>query len=202
MFKIGIFGGTFNPIHNGHLYLSKCVSNILNLDKVIVLPANIPPHKAWLNITDSYHRYEMCRLAYEDNPLFKISDFEVSKKGSSYTIDTLNYFLHEYKNCKMYLIMGADSFCSVMKWYKFEEIIKNATLCTAPRDKYSIEKLNEIDKILKSIGAETKVLNIPIFPLSSTLIRKNIYTNNKIDDLVPEKVAEYIRRNNLFREME
>lgn len=200
MSNIGIFGGAFNPIHNGHIYLAEEISNLLDLDKVLIIPASIPPHKAWLQMTDSKHRYEMCCLACEDNPLFYVSDMEINREGSSYTIDTLNEISAIYKDSNLYMILGADSFLSVIKWFKFAEIIKLAALCTAPRsiDDYNI--LLETDKLLKAAGAETRIFNIPIMPISSTFIRKNLLYGNSVEGMIPVKVSEYIKRNNLYKQ--
>ncbi len=198
MEKIGIFGGTFNPIHNGHINLAEKIGRDLNLDIIFIIPASIPPHKAWMNITDSKHRYEMCRLAVEGNPLFKVCDIELKREGKSYTIDTLNEILNIYKNSKLHLIMGSDSFLSVIRWVNFDEIIKTAILCTAHRDLNESLRLHKMEQVLNAKGAETQICEVPIMPISSTKIRKNIYNGLKIEGMVPENVADYIKRNTLF----
>lgn len=198
MKKIGIFGGTFNPIHNGHLNMAENIGINLNLDFILVIPASIPPHKAWLNITDDKHRYEMCRLACEGNPLFKVSDIELKREGRSYTIDTLNEISSNYKDSRLYLIMGSDSFMSVNRWVGFKEIINLTTLCTTSRDISENEHLYKMNKMLQDMGANTKICDTPILPISSTVIRKNIYNGLEINSMVSEKVADYIRRNKLF----
>lgn len=202
MKKIGIFGGTFNPIHNGHLNIAKKIGKSLGLDAIHIIPANVPPHKSYISIMEGKHRYEMCRLACEGNPLFILNDIELKKEGRSYTIDTLKEVSSYYKDCKLYLIMGSDSFLSVVNWVGFEEIIKLATLCTSPRDVNEIQQLNKMNQFLKSKSADTILCNFPVMPISSTLIRKNIYNGLGINGMVPENVADYIKKNNLYNNVQ
>lgn len=202
MNKIGIFGGTFNPIHIGHLNLAEKISDLLSLDKVIIIPTSEPPHKEWLQIAGSKHRYEMCRLACQENPLYEVSDIEIKRIGRSYTIDTINEISSIYKNSMFYMIMGSDSFLSVMKWFKFKDITKLTTICTAARNEEEYKRLNEVQKLLKAEGADTIVCDIPIVSVSATEIRKNIINGNDIENMVPASVAEYIYRNNLYTKME
>lgn len=198
MKKIGIFGGTFNPIHNGHLNMAEKIGDSLGLDIILIIPANIPPHKSNISIMNGKYRYEMCRLACEGNHLFKLSNIELKKEGRSYTVDTLNDISNVYKDSKLHLIMGADSFLSVIRWVGFEEIIKLATLCTTPRDIKEIPQLNKMEQLLKSRGADTRICNVPIMPISSTIIRKKIYSGLEVDGMLPEKVYDYIKNNNLY----
>lgn len=202
MKKIGILGGTFNPIHNGHLNMAEKIGSNLELDLILIIPANIPPHKSFAPILDKKHRYEMCRLACENNPLFKLCDIELKKDSRSYTVDTLKEISNEFKNSKLYLIMGSDSFLSVFKWVGFEEIINLATLCTTPRNLNEAPHLIKMDKILKSRGADTIILNIPIISISSTIIRKNISNGLEIREMLPEKVYDYIKKNNLYNKID
>ncbi len=200
MKKIGIFGGTFDPIHNGHLNLADKVSEVLNLDKVLIIPASVPPHKRWLQITDSKHRYEMCRLACQGNKLYEVSDIEIKREGSSYTAQTIGEISEIYKKSKLYILMGSDSFLSVSKWYRFDEIIKLATICTVARNEEELLKLNDAQKFLHEMGADTVICDVPIVPISSTTIRNNIRNGYSIDDMVSEKVADYIKRNCLYKQ--
>lgn len=200
MNKIGIFGGTFNPIHNGHLNLAEKVSDYLNLDKVLIVPASVPPHKEWLKITDSKHRYEMCRLACQENPLYEVSDIEIKRIGRSYTIDTINEISVTYENSKLFFIMGSDSFLSVMKWLKFKDIARLTTICTAARNEEEYKVLHEAQKLMRAEDTDTIVCDIPTVTISSTEIRNNIIKGNNIENMVPASVAEYIKRNNLYKQ--
>src|SRR5665648_125353 len=202
MDKIGIFGGTFNPIHNGHINMAEKIGYCLGLDVILIIPANVPPHKLYIPIIDSKHRYEMCRLACEENPLFELSNIELKNERRSYTIDTLKQISSDYEDCKLYLIMGSDSFLSVTNWVGFEEIIKLATLCTAPRNINEMPQLNKMNQILKSRSVDTRICNIPVMPISSTIIRKNIYNKLKINGMVHEKVVAYIKKNNLYNNID
>lgn len=202
MKKIGIFGGTFNPIHNGHLNMAERIGYSLGLDIILIIPAKMPPHKSFVPIIDSKHRYEMCRLACEKNPVFKLCGIELEKDGRSYTIDTLKELSSDYKDCKLYLIMGSDSFLSVVNWVGFEEIIRIATLCTAPRGLNEMPCLNKMHELLKSRGIYSIICNIPVMPVSSTIIRKSISSGLEVGSMVPEKVYDYIKRNNLYNKID
>ncbi|MBP1926434.1 nicotinate-nucleotide adenylyltransferase [Sedimentibacter acidaminivorans] len=202
MKKIGIFGGTFNPIHNGHLNIAKKIGNSLGLDVIHIIPANVPPHKSYIPIMEGKHRYEMCRLACEGDPLFKLNDIELKKEGRSYTVDTLNEISIDYKYSKLFLILGSDSFLSITNWVGFEEITKLAVLCTTPRDIKEVAQLNKMDQLFKSRGVETIIFDIPVIPISSTLIRKRIQNRMEIHEMVPRNVADYIKINNLYNKIE
>lgn len=200
MKKIGIFGGTFNPIHNGHLNLVDKISQEINLDKVLIIPASVPPHKEWLQIAANKHRHEMCMLACDGNHLYEVSDIEIKKEGKSYTVQTIFEISEKYKDSKLYMIMGSDSFLSVMKWYKFDEIIKIVTICTAARTERDLLQLYETQKLLEARGSHTIICDIPMVPISSTTIRKNVSDGNMIKNMVSDKVADYIKENGLYKQ--
>lgn len=198
MDKIGIYGGTFNPIHNGHINMVKQMARILELDLVLIIPAQLPPHKSWIPIVKSEYRYEMCKLAFEGEQRFQVSDVELKRKGNSYTVDTLREISNVYRNSRLYLMMGSDAFLSIIKWIGFEEIIKLATLCTAPRDENDLVSMLEVEETLKKRGAITKLCNIEILEISSTGIRNRISKGLKFEEMVPQKVAYYIKEKFLY----
>lgn len=198
MKKIGVYGGTFNPIHNGHLNMVKQMAIMVGLDNILIIPTNIPPHKEESAIAESRHRYEMCRLACGENHLFEICDLELKREGRSYTVDTLNEISSTYINSKLYFMMGSDSFLSVSRWLGFEEIIKLAALCTAPRNIKEIPQLVKMEQLLRSRGANTIICDISIMPISSTEIRSRISRGLSVEEMVPKKVIDYIDKNGLY----
>ncbi len=202
MEKIGIYGGTFNPIHNGHLNMAKQMGKVLGLDRVLVTPANMPPHKAGIYVANEKHRYEMCRLICEESRLFQVCDIELKREGRSYTVDTLREIYNAHKNCHLHFMMGSDSFLSIIRWVGFEKIIRFATLCTAPRDIKEVPKLLEMEDMLRSKGADTRICDIPIVPISSTEIRNRISKGLAVDEMIPPKIMHYIKMNRLYEKNE
>ena len=191
--KIGIFGGTFDPIHNAHITIAKYAKKEYMLDKLIIMPCGNPPHKA--TITDKYIRYEMAKLASDGD--FEVNDFEIKREEYSYTLSTLIHFKEKYPDDKLYLIIGEDSLSDINSWYKPYEIIKLCTLLVFPRkDMSSLE--NEISKIQEQLGGVIFPINAPVMNKSSTNIRKRIQMGQNISDVVPKNVVKYIEDNNVY----
>jgi len=207
--RIGIFGGTFNPIHLGHLRCAEEVREKLKLDKVIFIPAGKPPLKNF-DIIDSKHRFIMTKLAIQKNPFFEISDFELKRKETSYTINTLDYFKRLYQNDTLFFIMGVDTFLELKKWYKPEEILRMMDLIVMPRPGFDLKELENSEFIekkaskncykIKNSSKKVFYLTITPFYISSSEIRKIIRKGKSIRYLVEEEVREYIERNNLYKE--
>ena len=126
MGKIGVFGGTFNPIHNGHLNLISSFQKEFEFDEILLIPTNVPPHKQANNIVEKEHRIEMCRLAIEDISNASVNEIEFERAEKSYTYVTLSQLKQEYNDAKFYLIMGSDMFLSLKTWYKYDELKKIA----------------------------------------------------------------------------
>lgn len=198
MKKIGIYGGTFNPIHNGHLNIAKQMGEMLGLDYILIIPANVAPHKVGIPIIDWHHRYEMCRLACKGNHYFQVCDIELKRKGRSYTIDTLNYISNKYHDSHLYLMMGSDSFFSIIKWVGFEKIIQLVTLCVAPRNANEIPQLLKFEKDLRNKGATTRICDIHLESISSSEIRYKISKGLSVEEMLPIKIIDYIKRNGLY----
>lgn len=192
MSRVGIFGGTFDPVHFGHLITAQAVKELRNLDKIIFIPANISPLKEVLPSAAEKHRVKMLQLAIEGVPYFDWSDFEIKKEGVSYTIDTLCEMKKYYEVIE--LIIGEDNFRTFHLWKSFEEILKLATLLVLRRNiKINKETGNHI--------LETAVfLETPEIDISSTLIRDRIKKGLPINFLVPQKVLKYIYKLNLYKE--
>ena len=197
MKKYGIMGGTFNPIHLAHLYIAYEAKEQLNLDKVIFMPAGNPPHKKD-TVTDAKFRYEMVRRAIEGYEGFEINSYEIEKNGYSYTYETLNVL--KEVNLKLYFIAGADSLMDIEKWKNTKEVLNNCTFVVFNRGEFNRETLKSQKEYLENkYQAEIVLLDIMSIDISSTIIRKRIKEEKRVDFFLPNKVLEYINYNNLYR---
>ena len=197
--KLGIIGGTFDPIHYGHLIAAEWAKEVYDLHKIIFVPAYHPPHKESNAISDKEYRYNMVELAIAENPDFTISDYEIKKVGTSYTIDTLNYFKIIYPNSQLYFIAGLDSLLNLPTWKDVAEILALSTFIVATRAGYNIKPDDDVYKNLPN-NAKEKIsfYKIPTLEISSSAIRKRISQKKSIKYLVPERVEKYILENNLY----
>ncbi len=199
MQKIAIYGGTFNPIHNGHIHLAKQFARLLGLDKVILIPTRVPPHKQATDLAPAKDRLALCRLASSD-PIFEVSDLEIRRDGLSYTVDTLLELKQRYPESELYLITGEDMFVTISDWYRAKTIYSLATICAAPRSTAGLEPLLQYGRILEQNGAKTIIKNIDYLPISSTMVRNAVKNGESISKLVPPAVADYIVKNKLYLE--
>lgn len=200
MNRIGIFGGTFNPIHNGHIMLAQYCKEQLGLDKVIIIPTFTPPHKSSKDLAGVEHRLNMCKLAVINLSDYEVSDIEILRKGKSYTYQTLTALKELYPNDIFYLITGADMFLAINKWKNPGIIFKNAVIVAVPRDMSDRESLqNFYSSVLKDMGARAEILHNAVVQVSSTFIRENIDNENIVRPLIDRNVYEYILKNNLYR---
>jgi nicotinate-nucleotide adenylyltransferase len=191
MNKVGIFGGTFDPIHMGHLITAQSVMEIRKLDKIIFIPAYISPLKADVRTSSSEHRLHMIRLAVKDVPFFGFSDIEIKKKGISYTVDTLRVLKNKYDEIEF--IIGYDNIFSFHKWKDPDEILNLAKIIVLKR-KSSKPPPFEDKYFHQAIFVQTRGIEI-----SATDIRERVKKNKPIHFLVPQKVKEYIYEQNLYR---
>ena len=196
--KIAMFGGSFNPIHNGHIMLANAFQKELSLDKVLIIPTYIPPHKQRDYSVSPQQKLQMCRLAVKDIPFAEVSDIEIKRQGASYTYMTLQELRKIYPHDELYLITGADMFMTIHQWKNPEIIFALATICGVPRNDDDISDLEKQAEFLHTLGAKTKILNVNIMTVSSTQIRKNISHGKKIFGLVPPSVEDYILKNGLY----
>ncbi|MFH1800010.1 MAG: nicotinate-nucleotide adenylyltransferase [Candidatus Omnitrophota bacterium] len=189
--KIGILGGTFDPIHLGHLQLAQNAQAQFSLDKVIFVPAYQPPHKLeFLSRTPAADRYEMVRLALEGEPFLESSDCELVRKGISYTCDTLDEFEKKYPNSTFFLILGKDTFEGIDAWYRAAELKKKVRFLVAERG---------TGEISAPEGARIERIQMPLCPISASGIREAIQQGRNVDDHVPPKVLQLIHARALYR---
>lgn len=197
--KIGIFGGTFNPIHNGHVHLAVSCRDMLGLDKLILIPTNRPPHKDTDQLADAVHRLNMCKIATEHFGNFYVSDLEIKRGGPSYTVDTLRQLSEIYKNDELYFLMGSDMFVTIESWREPNEIYKLATLVAVARGHEDYEDLKAFANKIKPNGARCKVLKVRPMPMSSTRVRSAILSGARAGrEVIPSRVYDYIWQNGLY----
>ena len=196
--KVGIMGGTFNPIHNGHLTLAQCAQKQIGLDKVLFMPSGISYMKK--NVLDPQKRADMVHLAIKDNPDFELSLIEVQKSGNTYTCETLEILTSNNPDTQYYFIMGADSLFQIEQWRYPERIFSLCTLVCAVRDDYDFDAIQEKGRSLSQLGADIMYLNMPKIEISSSDIRKKVMNKVPIVEYVPLKVAEYIKEECLYHE--
>lgn len=201
MSRTGIIGGTFNPIHNGHILLALYCKEKLNLDSVIFIPTYTPPHKSDKDVVCEVHRLNMCNIAVQSYDYFSVSDIEIKRKGKSYTYETLTSLKEIYPDDTLYFITGADMFLTLEKWKNPEIIFEKAIIAAVPRNSSDSEILNShYQEFLKPLGAKACILDEPVLSVSSTFIRENIENYDLIKSLIDRNVYEYIVKNNLYRE--
>ena len=199
--KIGIIGGTFDPIHNGHLIIGEYARTSLNLDKVIFIPVGIAPHKDNKKITDSKTRVEMVELAIESNPYFYQSLIEVKRSRVAYTVETIVSLKEEYKEDDLYFIMGGDSIFEIESWKDSLKLMKICKFIVLDRGYRTKEDIRGKMEELKSLyGMKVQDISSPIIEISSTEIRNRIKKNLSIKYLVPEILENYILLNKIYGE--
>lgn len=214
--RLGLFGGTFNPIHLGHLKAAEEIIELACLDRICFIPSFIPPHKKSKFIASAEHRLNMIKLTINDNPKFCLSDFEISTKGISYTINTLKYFSKKYIKDELYFIVGNDIFNVIESWMDYRSlfIYSNFIVVLRPGTTETFDSmpvaLSELFRYYE--GNSTKIcymnetskkiikLKISGLDISSSEIRENVRNSKPIKNLVTLDVEDYIHRHNLFVE--
>lgn len=198
--KIGIMGGTFNPIHIGHLILGQTALEQFQLDKVLFMPTKNPPHKSCDHILDDAVRAEMVGIAIKGNPNFELSTFEMDRVGITYTADTLFQLTKQNPDEEYYFIVGADSLFYIDRWKDPVTIFKLSKLLAAVRgQKSNKEMLQKIAELNETFHASVDLLNSPNIDISSTEIRERAKNGMDIQYYVTPNVAKYIQKNNLYR---
>lgn len=199
--KVGIMGGTFDPIHYGHLVTAETARTNFKLDRVIFTPAGRPPHKKGYTVTSSEDRYLMTMLAINNNPFFEISRMEIERPGLTYTVDTLEQFYNELgKNVKLYFISGADAVFDILTWKDVDKVLSYCTFIAATRPGYPMDQLNQkLMQIRQIYGQQVVPMKVTSLDISSTEIRRRVKEGLSIKYLLPESVETYIRKSGLYR---
>ena len=217
--KVGILGGTFNPIHIGHLIVAQEVLENCNLEHILFIPLNIPPHKKVPAISPLI-RYKMVQLAIEDNPLFSVSDIEIKRGGVSYTIDTLSSLKEKFGSVQFYLIMGLDTFLLIHTWKNYQKLLTSIPIIITTRPGHSWQDLLKLHPSVKSllnlkkfsfnkkeeiiIKINQDFINLIFLPItgidiSSSMIRWKIANNKLFKYYIPDKVYNYIVTNKIYK---
>ena len=206
MKSVALFGGTFNPIHSGHLIIAEQVRTRFNLEKVIFVPTNVPPHKDAVDLVNPKLRSIMAYLATSTNPCFDVSTYEADKAGKSYAIDTVKYFRQLLgEQVELYFIIGADMLLELTKWKNIEELIKLCKFIAVARPGYDIKKILS-QQLLVMDGSEflTELIDnviveeLPMIDISATKIRQRVKEWKSIKYLVPEPVEQFIHNHQLY----
>lgn len=198
--KIAVMGGTFDPIHYGHLVTAQAVMHEYQIDQVLFIPSGQPPHKSGSEVTAAEHRYLMTLLATETNPDFFSSRLEIDRKGYTYTIDTIQELKILYSGTEIYFITGADAFSQILTWKNPEVLLSSCHFVAATRPGYSRKKAAPQIEALMSQHANTlHYLEVPALSISSSDIRSRVRAGRPIKYLLPETVENYIYKHGLYQ---
>lgn len=193
-------GGTFNPIHYGHLILCEYIREDLNLDKIIFIPTGNPPHKKSSSLPSGAVRKEMTLIGTKSNPYFQVSSIETDRKGISYTIDTLREIKEIYPQDEIYFIIGADSLFDLQKWKDYKEIIKTASIIVVNRPGFDNSLIEDkIKEYIELYGGNIVSIDSPLINISSTDIRNRVKSGKSIKYLLPEEIEDYIQSKDLYK---
>ena len=197
--RIGVFGGTFDPIHMGHLVAAEEARVRLGLERVIFVPAGIPPHKMNEEILPARHRLAMVELAIASNPHFTVSRVDIDRTGPSYTVDTIKLLRDELgAETEIYFIMGSDSLRELPTWHEPEELIRLCRLVVMTRPGYTID-LEGLEKVLPGISSRVQFIDMPHLAISSSDLQRRVREGLPIKYQVPREVEEYIYTHSLYR---
>ena len=197
--KLGLMGGTFDPIHLGHLIAAETAREALQLDEVVFIPAARPPHKDRRAQASAEHRHAMALIATEDHPAFRVSRVELDRQGPSYSIDTVRHFQESLDPApEISFLTGADAMLEVNTWRRYEELLQTCRFVSLTRPGFVLEDLNEC--LTPEQMAGIAVVEMPLIEISATAIRRRCRAGQSIRYLVPEGVRAYIAKHALYRE--
>jgi nicotinate-nucleotide adenylyltransferase len=196
--RIGILGGTFNPPHLGHLVCAQEAYLQLRLDRVMLIPARTPPHKPVEDEPGAQHRLELCRCAVDGDERFEVSELEIERTGTSYTVDTLEELNSRAPDNQLFLIVGGDVAAGLPLWREPERVLELATLAVAKRRGTTRERVEQA-LIGLAGGDRAEYFRMPRIGISSTMIRRRVRAGEPVRYLTPTPVADYIQRHNLYR---
>lgn len=196
--RLALLGGSFDPIHNGHLTLARAFGHAVKADRVLLMPAKQPPHKPGVRLAGESDRLAMCRLAVEGDALLEVSDLEMRLPAPSYTVNTLRA-LHEMRaGMELFLLCGGDMLLNLSQWREFEQILSLCTVCAVPRGEDDLSRIEARAQEYRALGGRVLILPMEPVDISSTEIRRRLECGESIEELVPSCVAEYIRRQGLY----
>ncbi len=197
--RLGILGGTFDPVHQGHLILAEWARGELALESVLFVPAGLPWRKAERSIGAVEHRLAMLRLATADNSAFEVSTMEMERSGASYTADTLERLHEQRPGSELVFLLGQDALADLPNWRRPQRILELATLAVACRSGPESSALDEAERKLPGLSGRLVWLAMPLIEVSASLIRERVRKGLSIRYLVPEAVEAYIREQGLYR---
>ena len=208
--KLGLFGGTFDPIHLGHTRMAAAFATELNLDQVVFIPAGDPYHKEFATQTSAKHRLNMVQLAIEGHTLFAVSDCDIKRDGETYTVDTLEYFKQEFPtDTSLWWLMGSDSLLQLQTWHQFRKLFESTNIAIAMRDDFNLEELHpDVLTLCKQALAKGLdeneengkmcLLTLPPLDISSKQIRSLVQTNQDLTPYLDAKVVQYLQHHHLY----
>lgn len=201
---IGLFGGSFDPIHFGHLISARSLAEQLSLDRVVLIPSGRPPHKREAIRTDPAHRLEMTRRAVEGDPLFEVSDVELRREGPSYTFDTVTEFRRRFGgDAELCWFIGADWLAELPTWYRIADLAGIVRFVAAARPGWKVPPREALDRCMGPDAVDRLLADCRVTPLveiSATDIRARVRSGRSIRYLVPERVRSYIMDQRLYHE--
>lgn len=199
--NIGIMGGTFNPVHSGHIAFIRAFTSQIQLDICYVIPARRSPFRMNEPLAEDQHRLNMLKLACEDIPNVIVSDMEIKREGLSFTIDTISEIQQVHPGAQLFLLIGEDQAHRFKEWKQWDELLASVQLCIVQRTQ-NANMHALIDELIKDVNCKMPiVLNSPLFHVSSTLIRESTKNGISIEHLVPESVETYIREHHLYSDL-
>ena len=196
--RIGIFGGSFDPIHVGHVALAHAAATACNLSQVLLIPTAASPYKLSAHMTDGIKRLHMCELVAAEDPLLKVCDLEVARGSVSYTIDTVESLVKSHPTDDPVLLMGGDMFTSVQHWYRFADIAALVELCILPREENTAAITAHAQMLQETMNVRCRVVNVTLPTVSSTQVRQLVSQGKDVTGLVPACVAQYIAKQELY----
>lgn len=201
--RVGIMGGTFNPIHIGHLIIAEAAYEAYDLDEVLFVPSGVSYMKDQSEILDAKKRVHMTGLAIEDNPHFALSTIEIDRDGNSYSYETLETLRKQNPNTEYFFLVGSDTLFALETWKHPEILLPSCTILVAVRNGVPMEKMQEHAKYLEEkFGGSIQLLTTPNIEISATDIRNRIAANRNVKYFVPDSVLQFIEKNNLYKNSE
>lgn len=201
--RVGIMGGTFDPIHHGHLWAAECARQAFGLERVYFVTAARPPHKDEDFLTPAAHRHAMVVLATAGNPHFHPSDVELQRPGPSYTVDTLQHFHSLHPEADLYFLTGADALRDFLSWHHVEAILLLAQVVAVARPGYPADRLKAVRySLAPALRPRVRYLEVPSLDISSSEVRERVRAGLPVRYLVPEAVADYIAKEGLYADLE